>query len=90
MKLHPIINVVVDKFNTILDREQQEEFKSKIQSFIRLYSYISQISSFGEISWKKTYVFLRFLNKKLPKGISEKISIIDSVDLEFIKDSNDW
>ena len=84
-KLHPIIDVVVDKFNEILDTEHQEEFKSKIQSFIRLYSYISQISSFGEIEWEKTYVFIRFLNKKLPKGISEKISIIDSVDLDSLR-----
>jgi type I restriction enzyme, R subunit len=84
-KLHPIIDVVVDKYNEILDTEQQEEYKSKIQSFIRLYSYISQISSFGEIEWEKTYVFLRFLNKKLPKGVSEKISIIDSVDLDSLR-----
>lgn len=84
-KLHPIIDVVVDKFNEILDTEQQEEFKSKIQSYIRLYSYISQISTFSEISWEKTYVFLRFLNKKLPKGISEKINIIDSVDLDSLR-----
>ena len=75
----------MDKFNEILDTEKQEEFKSKIQSYIRLYSYISQISSFGEIEWEKTYVFLRFLNKKLPKGVSEKISIIDSVDLDSLR-----
>jgi type I restriction enzyme, R subunit len=84
-KLHPIIDVVVDKFNEILDTEQQVEFKSKIQSYIRLYSYISQISTFSEISWEKTYVFLRFLNKKLPKGISEKINIIDSIDLDSLR-----
>ena len=47
-KLQPIINVVVDKFKDSLDTESQEDFKSKIQSYIRLYSYISQISSFGE------------------------------------------
>lgn len=84
-KLHPIIDVVVDKFKDNLNLEQQEEFKSKIQSYIRLYSYISQISSFGEVSWEKTYVFLRFLNKKLPKGITEKINIINSVDLDSLR-----
>jgi type I restriction enzyme R subunit len=84
-KLHPIIDVVVDKFKDSLDTEQQDEFKSMIQSYIRLYSYISQISSFTEIEWEKTYVFLRFLNKKLPKGISERLSIIDSVDLDSLR-----
>lgn len=84
-KLHPIIDVVVDKFKDTLDSENQEEFKSKIQSYIRLYSYISQISSFSEVSWEKTYVFLRFLNKKLPKGVVEKINIVDSVDLDSLR-----
>lgn len=84
-KLQPIINVVVDKFKDTLDDDSQDEFKSKIQSYIRLYSYISQISSFGEIEWEKLYVFLRFLNKKLPKGVVTKLNIIDSVDLDSLR-----
>lgn len=84
-KLHPIIDMVVENFKERLNEEQQDEFKSKIQSFIRLYSYISQISSFGEVEWEKLYVFLRFLNKKLPKGESEKVNIINSVDLDSLR-----
>lgn len=84
-KLQPIINVVVDKFRDNLETENQEEFKSKIQSYIRLYSYISQISSFGEVEWEKLYVFLRFLNKKLPKGVRETINVVDSVDLDSLR-----
>ena len=84
-KLHPIIDVVVDNYNERLNEEEQDEFKSKIQSFIRMYSYISQISSFGEVKWEKSYVFLRFLNKKLPKRETDRISIIDSVDLDSLR-----
>lgn len=84
-KLHPIIDVVVENYKDRLDEEHQDEFKSKIQSFIRLYSYISQISSFGLVDWEKLYVFLRFLNKKLPKGESEKVNIINSVDLDSLR-----
>ena len=84
-KLHPIIDVVVDTYNERLSEEEQDEFKSKIQSFIRMYSYISQISSFGEVKWEKSYVFLRFLNKKLPKRETERISVVDSVDLDSLR-----
>ena len=84
-KLHPIIDVVVDTYNERLNEEEQDEFKSKIQSFIRMYSYISQISSFGEVKWEKSYVFLRFLNKKLPKRETERISVVDSVDLDSLR-----
>ena len=84
-RLHPIIDVVVDTYNERLNEEEQDDFKSKIQSFIRMYSYISQISSFGEVKWEKSYVFLRFLNKKLPKKESERVSVVDSVDLDSLR-----
>lgn len=84
-RIHPIIDVVVNTYLEKLTEEQQVEFKSLIQSYIRLYSYISQISSFGEIHWEKTFVFLRFLNKKLPKGKDERVSVLDSVNLDSLR-----
>ena len=65
-RLHPIIDVVVDTFKERLDEEQQDEYKSKIQSFIRMYSYISQISSFSEVKWEKSYVFLDSWTRNSP------------------------
>jgi type I restriction enzyme R subunit len=50
-----------------------------------LYSYISQITSFSEVRWEKLYVFLRFLNKKLPKRDGERISITDVIDLNSLR-----
>jgi len=83
--LQPIINRVVEKWKALENEDQQQEFKSKIQSFCRLYSYISQIIDFTEIQWEKLYVFLRYLNKKLPKGIRERIEIADSIDLDSLR-----
>ena len=84
-KLHPIIDEVVKRFKDRLDEEAQDKFKSLIQSYIRLYSYVTQISSFAEVSWEKNYVFLRFLNKKLPKGKAERVSVLDYVDLDSLR-----
>tara|TARA_B110000027_G_scaffold12633_1_gene11753 strand:- start:1521 stop:4046 length:2526 start_codon:yes stop_codon:yes gene_type:complete len=84
-RLHPIIDAVVDSYNDRLNEEEQDAFKSMIQSFIRMYSYISQISSFGEVKWEKSYVFLRFLNKKLPRRETERISVVDSIDLDSLR-----
>jgi hypothetical protein len=50
-----------------------------------MYSYISQISNFGDIHWEKNFVFLPMLNKKLPKEDSERISVLDSVDLDSFR-----
>jgi type I restriction enzyme R subunit len=84
-KLQPIINEVVESWKLLDDEDQQMDFKSKIQSFTRLYSYISQIMNFTEIQWEKLYVFLRYVNKKLPKGETEKIDLSDSVDLDSLR-----
>ena len=75
---------VKDRFIDLND-EEKEDFKSKIQSFIRLYSFISQIINFKQIVWEKNYIFLGFLNKILPKRDIEKISLIDLVDIESLR-----
>ena len=80
-----ILNEVVERYREKLNEEEKETYKSKIQSFCRLYSYISQISSFGEIHWEKTYVFLMNLNKKLPKRDNDRLSLIDTVDLDSLR-----
>jgi type I restriction enzyme R subunit len=82
--LNSMIDVVVNKYLT-MGEENQTEFKSLTQSFIRLYSYISQISNFGEVHWEKTYIFLKLLNRKLPKGKETHIPILDSVDLDSLR-----
>jgi type I restriction enzyme R subunit len=80
-----ILNEVVDRYNQRLNEEEKEEFKSKIQSFLRMYSYISQISKFSEVHWEKSFVFLTMLNKLLPKRDSERLTILDSVDLDSFR-----
>ena len=85
-KLHPIVDEVVENWKKMDSDEIREEFKSTIQSFIRLYSYVSQIMNFTEIRWEKLYVFLRFLNKKLPKREGTGIqSITDTIDLSSLR-----
>lgn len=84
-KLHAIIDVVVEAFIERLSPDEQEEYKSKLQGFIRLYSYVSQIASFAEVKWEKAYIFFRFLNKKLPKRESERLSLVDAIDLDSLR-----
>lgn len=84
-RIQPILDEVVDRYRERLNDEEKDTFKSLIQQFIRQYSYISQISSFGEVHWEKTYVFLRSLNKKLPKGKDDRVSVLDSINLDSLR-----
>ena len=83
--LHPILDGVVDKFKLIEDEEIKEDFRSKVQSYIRLYGYLSQIITFTDIELEKSFVFLKFLNKKLPKRETGKLDISDMIDLDSLR-----
>jgi type I restriction enzyme R subunit len=84
-QLQPILNRVVSKWKDISEEEKREEFKSLIQSYVRLYGYISQIITFEDIELEKLFIFLKYVNKKLPKGESTRFDIFDSVDLDSLR-----
>jgi type I restriction enzyme R subunit len=83
--LQPLLNQVVEQYERIDEQDKKEEFKSLIQSYMRLYGYISQIMTFKDIELEKLFIFLRYLNKKLPKGDKERIDISSSVDLDSLR-----
>jgi type I restriction enzyme R subunit len=83
--LHPILDKVVDQFKKIEDKDQRETFKSTLQKFIRMYGYLSQIVNFKDIELEKSFVFYKYLNKKLPKRETETFDISDTVDLESLR-----
>ncbi len=83
--LHPVLDEVVLKFKKIEEKEVKEEYKSKIQQFIRMYGYLSQIINFQDIELEKSYIFLKYLNKKLPKRDSDTVDIYDSIDLDSLR-----
>ena len=83
--LHPLLDAVVDKFNLIEEKEIKEDFRSKIQSYIRMYGYLSQIINFSDIELEKTFVFLKYLNKKLPRRDIDRFDLFDTIDLDSLR-----
>ncbi|MEA2033122.1 MAG: hypothetical protein U9N41_06020 [Euryarchaeota archaeon] len=51
----------------IRDENEREDFRSILQSFIRLYAFVSQLITFEDIEMEEVYVFAKNLNRKLPK-----------------------
>lgn len=84
-KLQPTINRVVERWQAIEDESKREEFRSVINSYSRLYSYISQIMDFQDKELEKQFIFLKYLKKKLPKRQGSTIDITDSVDLDSLR-----
>ena len=83
--IQAILDEVVERWSD-RDEEEREEFRSALQSYIRLYGYISQLITFKDADWEKLYVFARGLNKKLPKREAPDVSdVLSSVDLDSFR-----
>ncbi len=83
--LQGILDGVVEKWSE-RETDEREEFRSALQSYIRLYGYISQLITFNDVAWEKLYIFGRHLNKKLPKREhSDLQGLLESVDLDSFR-----
>ena len=83
--LQGVIDDVVERWRA-LETDDREEFRSTLQSYIRLYGYISQLITFTDVALEKLYVFGRSLNKKLPKRDHPDLQdVLASVDLDSFR-----
>lgn len=64
-ELHPIIDVVVARFEADLDDEQRIDFKIKAKQFVKIYAQVAAIIPFNNVNWEMLHWFLKFLIPKL-------------------------
>jgi len=84
-KLQGILDSVVESWRE-LDKDDREDFRGNVQSFIRLYGYVVQIVNFKDVDLEKLYIFLRHLVKKLPRREVDDIrDVTSSIDLEYFR-----
>ena len=83
--LQGLLDGVVEKWSE-LETDDREAFRSTLQSYIRLYGYISQLITFNDVTLEKLYIFGRSLNKKLPKREHPDLQdVLESVDLDSFR-----
>ena len=82
--IHPMLDAVVDQWNTLVT-EEKEDFRLKVASYNRLYSYLSQIINFKDLELEKHYLFYRYLYKKLKRPDVVNIDITNLIDLESLR-----
>lgn len=83
-KLDPILDVCVAEYIENLDEDGQVEFKGKAKAFVRSYSFLAAILTYGHPAWEKLAIFLNFLIPKLPAPKEEDLSkgVLEAVDME--------
>lgn len=84
-ELNSIIDRCVERFKE-LDETSQEECKSNLESYRRLYAFLAQIIPYQDTGLEKLYVFTRFLLKKLPRREdSGQFELGDDVALQYYR-----
>jgi type I restriction enzyme R subunit len=84
--LQPILDRIRDQWRQ-QEQSQREEFRSKLQQFIRLYGFLAQVITFADIDLEKFYTFVRLLNRKLDPRESGKLpkEVLDAVKLDSLR-----
>ena len=82
--LDPIIDSAahIFKFDLIIDK--QIDFKIKVKSFLRTYSYLAKLLDFNNLYWEQLWWYLKYLLPKLTIDENEDLAlgIIESIDME--------
>src|SRR5262249_19346981 len=81
-KLHAALAPALDRFREA-GEEEQTDFRSLLNDFVRLYAFLSQILTFTDADLEKLYVFGRLLLRKLPpKRDQLPVEIQQNIDIE--------
>ena len=83
-QLHCILDAAAEVFRTTLNKEHQEDFRTKCKSYVRLYAFLAQIVPFVNPYLERLYLFLKHLQNKLGYSIDEDLAkgILDNIDME--------
>src|SRR5680860_672152 len=95
-KLNAFIDPAVERFkelpeenskdDTLTSETTQDNFKNTLQSFTRIYSFLTQIMPFVDVDLEKLFTYGRFLLKKLPrKNQNDRFQLGDEVSLEYYR-----
>ena len=68
------------------DEEEAEDWRGKVQAFLNLYGFLSQVIPYQDSDLERLYVFLRHLGAKLPRRRSgPAYRFDDEVQLEYYR-----
>lgn len=83
-QLHIILDAAAEAFRNTLDEKQQEDFRGKCKSYVRLYVFLAQIVPFVNPYLERLYLFLNHLQNKLGRQRDEDLAqgILDNIDME--------
>jgi len=74
-----------DRFRALDDEEDQETFRDRLSTFVKLYGFLSQIIPYSDNEHERLAAFGRALLPSLHAAGDEDFDIADDVELEFYR-----
>ncbi|QQE80432.1 type I restriction endonuclease subunit R [Alicyclobacillus sp. SO9] len=87
--LHKYTDPAVERFKA-LPNDGQEEFRSTLSTFVRVYSFVTQIAPFQSVAMHKFYTYTRLLLRKLPQRGRVTLDLDDEVAMEYYRLQETW
>jgi type I restriction enzyme R subunit len=76
----------VDRFRVLTDEEKRSEFREKLQGYVHIYAFLSQIIPYGDPDLEMLYSFGRFLLPHLPRDRdTQQVNLGDEVGLQYYR-----
>ena len=86
--MNAALDPAVSRFTALRDdnEEEAEDWRGKVQAFLNLYGFLSQVIPYQDSDLERLYVFLRHLATKLPRrGQGPAYRFDDEVRLEYYR-----
>ncbi|SIS66580.1 type I restriction endonuclease subunit R [Salimicrobium salexigens] len=89
-QLNAALDPGVQRFNSELEEERQDHFKSSAMKFVRTYAFVLQIGPFSDVELHKRFIYFSSLLKKLPKKPEDPVYLSDDVALEYYRNEKSF
>ncbi len=83
-RVYSFLEPAVDRF-WALDEDEQGEFRDALGRFVRTYSFLSQLVSFGDTKLERDYLYCRALTQLIRDEPGTSLDLGDAVELSHLR-----
>lgn len=83
-KLYEALKPCEARFDA-LEEEQQDEFRSQLSQFVRMYAFLAQVLTYTDTTMEKRYALARMLAHRIRDRRSGALDLGDDVALEYFR-----
>jgi type I restriction enzyme R subunit len=84
-RVHSFLEPAVDRFWALDEEDDQPAFRDALGRFVRTYSFLSQLVSFGDTKLERDYLYCRALTQLIREAPGTSLDLGDAVELSHLR-----